>query len=52
MIQRLSLRQKMLFSICGIVLLAFVAIVSYITLASSRNAEIEASQLAVEIGYR
>ncbi len=52
MIQRLSLRQKMLYSICGVVLLAFVTIIFYITWASSRNAEIEARNLAVEIGYR
>lgn len=52
MFNSLSLRQKMQFSICGIVFLAFFVTIFYITYASSRNAENEAQNLAVEIGYR
>ena len=52
MFNTLSLRQKMQFSICGVVFLAFVVTIFYITAASSKQAEKEAQNLAVEIGYR
>ncbi len=52
MFNTLTLRQKMQFSICGVVFLAFVATIFYITASSTKNAEKNAESLAVEIGYR
>ena len=52
MFNALTLRQKMQFSICGVVFIAFMVTIIYITAASSNNAEKEAQNLAVEIGYR
>ncbi|WP_051284147.1 methyl-accepting chemotaxis protein [Desulforegula conservatrix] len=52
MFNKLSLRQKMQFSICGAVFLAFVITIFYITSAATNSAEKEAKNLAVEIGYR
>jgi methyl-accepting chemotaxis protein len=51
MLNGLSLRQKMQFSIGGAVFVVFVAMIFYITSASSRNAENEAKDLAIEMGY-
>lgn len=52
MFSKLSLRQKMQFSICGVVFLAFAAVIFYITSSATSNAEKEAGNLAVEMGYR
>lgn len=52
MFDKLTLKQKMQFSICGVVFLTFVITIFYITSAASGNAEKEAKSLAIEIGYR
>jgi len=52
MLNKLSLKQKMQFSICGVVFMAFVATIFYITSSATVNAGKEAQNLAVEIGYR
>lgn len=52
MFKELSLRQKMQFSICGVVLIAFAATILFITSSATKNAEKEAQNLAVEMGYR
>lgn len=52
MFRKMSLKQKLQISICGVVFIAFAVTIYFITSATTKNAEKEARNLAVEIGYR
>ncbi|MCP4116242.1 MAG: methyl-accepting chemotaxis protein [Desulfobacteraceae bacterium] len=52
MLKKFSLKTKMLFAICGMVLVSFAAVISYITVKASEAVKEDAILITVEMAHR